>query len=116
MPSGFFVTFFDADEPQARELPPVGSLDHLVACRDQLIAERISVLQADDLGVPIDRWLEAELELQHATGEEPGGPKRQSMRVRARDGVFLRFAVFGDANEGERTAELGPFAGVVVGP
>jgi len=116
MQPGLYVTFFDADEAPARELPPVGPLDHVVVRHHQLVAERISVQQADDLGVAIDRWLEAELELQRATGEEPGGTTHREMRLSARDGVFARFAVFGDAGERDTMAELGPYAVIVVGP
>jgi hypothetical protein len=116
MESGLYVTFFNRDEAHDRELPPVGPLDHVVLRHKQLVAERATVQQAQDLGVAIDRWLEAELELQRATGEEPGGVKRQDLRVAARDGVFVRFAVFGEAREREAAPEIGPFAVVVVGP
>jgi hypothetical protein len=115
MESGLYITFFNKDEPRDRELPPVGPLDRVVLRHRQLLAERASVQQAQELGVSIDRWLEAELELQRATGEEPGGTKRPEMRLAARDGVFLRFAVFGEAHEREPIPELGPFAVVVVG-
>ena len=54
--------------------------------------------------------------MQRATGEEPGGTKRSEKRISARDGVFLRFAVFGDAHERDVVPELGPFASVVIGP
>lgn len=116
MESGLYITFFDKDEPHDRDLPPVGPLDSAVLRHHQLVAERGSVHQAEELGISIDRWLEAELELQRATGEEPGGRTRQEMRVNARDGVFLRFTVFGDARERDATPELGPFAVVTVGP
>src|SRR3982074_1797822 len=98
MESGLHITFFDKGETHDRELPPVGPLDRVVLRQRQLIAERGSVQQAQDAGVSIDRWLEAELEFQRATGEEPGGTKRLETRVTAPGGVFLRFAVFGDAN------------------
>src|SRR4029077_11098229 len=79
-------------------------------------AERTSVWQAPDMSVAIDRFLEAELELQRATGEEPGGTRRPAMRFTARDGVFVRFVVFGDAPEPEGLPEFGPFQVVIVGP
>jgi hypothetical protein len=116
MESGLYITFFNKDEPHDSELPPVGPLDRMVLRHRQLVAERSAVHQADELGIAIDRWLEAELELQRATGEEPGGAKRSEMRVNARDGVFLRFTVFGDARERDAVPELGPFAVVTVGP
>jgi hypothetical protein len=116
MESGLYVTFFDRDEAHDRELPPVGPLDRVVLRHKQLVAERGSVQQAQELGVAIDRWLEAELELQRATGEEPGGTKRPDLRIAARDGVFVRFAVFGEARERDVVPEAGPFAVVVVGP
>ena len=111
-----YVTFFNVDEPSNRELPPVGPLYDLVIRHRTLVAERRAVMQAQELGVGIDRWLEAELEMQRATGEEPGGTKRSEKRVSARDGVFVRFAIFGQSNESPITSELGPFASVVVGP
>jgi hypothetical protein len=84
--------------------------------RGVLVAERRTVQQADGVNVAIDRWLEAELEMQRATGEEPGGPKRGEVRIAARDGVFMRFGVFGETREHDFVPELGPFAVVVVGP
>src|SRR5438132_12234725 len=116
MESGIYVTFFNRDEAHDRELPPVGPLDRVVLRHKQLVAERGMVQQAQELGVAIDRWLEAELELQRATGEEPGGTKRPDLRIAARDGVFVRFAVFGEARERDAVPETGPFAVVVVGP
>jgi hypothetical protein len=116
MESGLYVTFFNRDEAHDRELPPVGPLDHVVLRHKQLVAERSTVQQAQELGVAIDRWLESELELQRATGEEPGGTTRPDLRIAARDGVFIRFAVFGEARERDVVPEAGPFAVVVVGP
>ena len=115
MEPGLYVTFFSSDEPASRELPAVGPLYNVVLRHKSLVAERRTVMQAQELGVAIDRWLEAELEMQRATGEEPGGPKRSERRISARDGVFLRFAVFGDAHERDVVPELGPFASVVIG-
>lgn len=115
MEAGLFVTFFEPGEAFERELPPVGPLVHLVAREHQLVGERSAVHQAPDMNIAIDRWLEAELELQRALGEEPGGTKRSGLRVSARDGVFVRFAVFGDEHEQDIAPEVGPFAVVVVG-
>jgi hypothetical protein len=115
MESGLYITFFETGEPFERELPPVGPLDHVIVRHRQLVADRAAAHQAPDLGANIARWLEAELELQRALGEEPGGTKRSELRVAARDGVFLRFVVFGDARERDPMPELGPYAVVVVG-
>ena len=114
MEPGLYVTFFAKDEPASKELPPVGPLDNVVLRQHGLFAERRSVQQAQELGVAIDRWLEAELEFQRATGEEPGGAKRHERRFSSSDGVYVRFAVFGDAREHDLVPELGPFAVVVV--
>lgn len=111
---GVYVTFFTEGESFERELPPVGPLDHVVVRHKQLVADRKSVHQAEDTGVPIDRWLEAELELQRAMGVEPGGARRQDLRITAPDGVLLRFAAFGDPREPSPVPELGPFAVVTV--
>jgi len=116
MDSGLYITFFNRDEPHDRELPAVGPLDQVVLRHRQLVAERDAVQHSQDPVVSIDRWLEAELELQRATGEEPGGTKRSDIRVTAPDGVFVRFAVFGEARERDPMSEVGPFAIVVVGP
>lgn len=115
MESGIYVTFFDAGEPPERELPPVGPLERVVLRHRELVAERRAVTEAPDMGVDVARWLEAEIELQRATGEEPGGPRRAEMRILARDGVYVRFAVFGDVRERDSIAELGPYAVVVIG-
>ncbi|MEP7003339.1 MAG: hypothetical protein ABI888_02260 [Chloroflexota bacterium] len=116
MEPGLYIRFFSSRESADRELPAVGPLYNVVLRQTVLIAERRTVQQAQELGVSIDRWLEAELEMQRATGEESGGTKRISKRISARDGVLLRFAVFGDAREPDTSAELGPFASVVIGP
>ncbi|HUQ41166.1 MAG TPA: hypothetical protein VM052_01565 [Candidatus Limnocylindrales bacterium] len=110
------MRFFSSDEPADRELPPVGPLDNVVLRRSMLVAERRLVHQAQELGVAIDRWLEAELEMQRATGEEPGGNKRDHFRFTAIDGVYVRFTVFGHGEERDSLPELGPFTSVVVTP
>jgi hypothetical protein len=116
MEPGLFVTFFDDNEPRDRDLPPVGPLEHVVVRPGpQLIFDRTTVHQAD-AGVPIDRWFEAELELQRASGAEPGGTRRSQMRFASRDGIYLRFVSYGDAQETNRLAELGPFSTVVLRP
>lgn len=115
MESGVYISFFDPGGAPARELPPVGPLEHVVVRHRELVVERRPVTEAPELGTDIARWLEAELELQRATGEEPGAPTRSEMRIVARDGVYVRFAVFGDPRERDLVPELGPFAVVVIG-
>lgn len=112
MDAGLYITFFESGEPFDKELPPVGPLDRVVIQRTRLIADRRALAHPPDADADIAKWLEAELEYQRATGHEPGGPKRTAVRVTARDGVFVRFAVFDD--EREPLAELGPLAVVVV--
>lgn len=117
MEPGLFVTFVDPDEARDRELPPVGPLDRVVLRHGpQLIAERVAAHHVDETGVSVDRWFEAELELLRATGEESGGVRRTQMRFTSRDGLYLRFVSYGDAQERHRLAELGPFTSVVVRP
>ena len=115
METGLYITFFETGEPFDRELPPVGPLEHVVVRHKQLVAQRRASGQAPDMGGDIARWLEAEIEFQRATGDEPGGPKRTEMRFAARDGVLVRFAVFGDVKERDVVPEAGPFAVVVIG-
>ena len=114
MDTGLYITFFETGEPFDRELPPVGPLDHVVVRHKQLVAQRRQSGQAE-MGGDIARWLEAEIEFQRATGDEPGGTKRTELRFAARDGVLLRFTVFGDTRERDPLPELGPFAVVVIG-
>ena len=115
MASGVYLTFFETGEPFERELPPVGPFDHVVVRHRQLVAERGMAEHAPEVGADIARWLEAELELQRALGVEPGGAKRAELRVTAPDGVYLRFAVYGETRERDLAPELGPYAVVVVG-
>src|SRR5436309_14292004 len=98
MQTGLFVTFFDPREPRDRELPPVGPLDHVVLRHGpQLIVERSGVHHGDETGVSVERWFEAELELERATGAEPGGVRRPSMRFSSRVGLLLRSVCYCDA-------------------
>ncbi len=114
-PPGLHLTFFDDGESFDQEPPPVGPLDDVVVRHRQVIAERRSLHQPEELGVPIGRWLEAELELQRATGQEPGGLRRANIRVSAPEGVYLRFVSFADPRELYPAPELGPFAVVAIG-
>lgn len=116
MEPGLYVTFFRTGEPRAAELPPVGPLEHLVLREGVLIATRKEVLQVDEsIEANASRWIEAELELQRAMGNEPGGAVRPHLRIAARDGVYLRFASFGEFAEPNPAPELGPYAVVTVG-
>lgn len=112
---GIYITFFNEGEAFDHELPPVGPLVHVVLRHKDLVAERPVVQQPEDLALSIDRWLEAELEYQRATGEEPGGQRRTNMRVSAPDGVYVRFATFGDERETGQMPEIGPFAVIFIG-
>lgn len=111
---GVYVTFFNEGEPSDRGLPPVGPLVGVVARHKALVAERKTLQQVPDAHVSLDRWLEAEIEFQRATGAEPGGLRRTSLRVTAPEGVYLRFATFGEPHEVAPIGELGPFAVVNV--
>lgn len=112
MEPGLYLTFFTAGEPYEEELPEVGPFDNLVVRQGSLVADRRSVSHPGDIGGR--RWLEAELELQRALGNEPGGLRRPDLRIASPQGVYLRFASFGNATDGEPVPELGPYAVVVV--
>ena len=113
MEPGLYVTFFNEGERFDDELPPVGPLEHLVVRDRLLIADRKDSHHADFFGD--SRGVEAEYELQRATGAEPGGVRRTDLRVVAPQGVYLRFVSFGHAAEHDPVPELGPYAIVVVG-
>jgi hypothetical protein len=114
MDTGLYLTFSDPTDTPATELPPVGPLDHVVMSHDVMLAERRVIVQASEIGVAISRWLEAELEMQRATGNEPGGTRRRGRRLVARDGVYLRFVDLARATEPDTLPEFGPFAVVRV--
>jgi len=111
---GLYVTFFTQGTSFENDLPPVGPLEHLVILDRRIVADRKSVHHTDGLGGG-NRWIQAELELQRAMGNEPGGARHPDIRVGAPGGVYLRFASFGDAPEPNAVPELGPFAIVVLG-
>jgi hypothetical protein len=114
---GLYVTFFKEGESRDSELPPVGPLEHVVYREGGLLADRKSVHQVDDSDrMSGSRWIEAELELERAIGNEPGGARRPHLRVSAREGVYLRFASFGQSAENNPAPELGPYAVVTIGP
>ena len=116
MEPGLYLTFFKDGEPRDFELPPVGPLEHVVYREGGIVAERKSVHQVDGSGLTGGRWIEAELELQRAIGNEPGGRRKPHLRVAAREGVYLRFASFGESVDPSPAPELGPFAVVTIGP
>jgi hypothetical protein len=114
---GLYVTFFKEGESRDSELPPVGPLEHVVYREGGLVADRKAVHQVDDSErTSGSRWIEAELELERAIGNEPGGARRPHLRVSAREGVYLRFASFGESAEHNPAPELGPYAVVTIGP
>jgi hypothetical protein len=110
---GLYLTFFNPGERPDQELPPVGPLEHVVLHGRTLVAERKGGEQADAFVGGI-RWIEAELELRRATGQEPGGTTRQELRISAPEGVYLRFVTF-KGEEPDTAPELGPYAVVVIG-
>ncbi|MDQ2913563.1 MAG: hypothetical protein M3T56_09930 [Chloroflexota bacterium] len=117
MEPGLYVTFFKEGESREGELPPVGPLEHVVLRDGVLVADRKSVHHVDiSEHANAGRWIDAELELQRAMGVEPGGARRPHLRFAAREGVYLRFASFGESAENNPARELGPYAVVTVGP
>src|SRR5712691_7399013 len=113
MEPGLYLTFFTDGEAFDRELPPVGPLEHVVIREHLIVADREALNQSAEVAGG-SRWIEAELELQRAMGSEPGGARRPHLRIAAREGVYLRFASFGDSDEQRPLSELGPFAMVVL--
>ncbi len=111
---GVFITFFD-DVPGAEDLPALGPIHDLVVRQTGIIAERALAQPGDHIG-DVARWLEAELEFQRATGNEPGGPRRRALEVRAPAGLFIRFGSYGDPRERDAVPDLGPFATVSIRP
>jgi len=110
---GLYLTFFTEGEAFDKELPPVGPLEHVVVRDRLLVADRKDGQHAGafDGG---SRHIDAEYEFQRATGNEPGGARRSSLRVVAPEGVYLRFVSFGSEAEHDPIPELGPYAVVVI--
>jgi len=110
---GLYLTFFTEGEAFEKELPPVGPLEHVVVRDRLLVADRKDGQHAGafDGG---SRHIDAEYEFQRATGNEPGGARRSSLRVVAPEGVYLRFVSFGSEAEHDPIPELGPYAVVVI--
>lgn len=112
---GVYLQFFDEDEPPERELPPLGPFELLIVRHNRIIGDREAV-EHDMLGVgSVERWLEAELELRRALGDEPGGVRRSHMRIRAPHGdIIVRFYDYA-GDEAPKVPELGPFYSLTIG-
>ena len=79
MEPGLYVTFFTQGTSFENDLPPVGPLEHLVIVDRRIVADRKSVHHTDRSGGG-NRWIQAELELQRAMGNEPGGARHPDGR------------------------------------
>jgi hypothetical protein len=112
---GVYLQFFDEGEASDRALPLLGPFELLIVRHNRLIGDREAVSH-DTLGVgSVERWLEAELELRRALGDEPGGVRRSHMRFRAPLGdIIVRFYDYA-GDEAPKVPELGPFYSLVVG-
>ena len=112
---GVYLQFFDEGESPDRELPPLGPFELLIVRHNRIIGDREAV-EHDMLGVgSVERWLEAELELRRALGDEPGGVRRSHMRIRApRGDIIVRFYDYA-GDEAPKVPELGPFYALVIG-
>jgi hypothetical protein len=115
--TGIYVEFFDEGEPADKQLPPLGPFELLVVRHNQIIGDREQVEHdiQDMMGVgSVERWLEAELELRRALGDEPGGVHRGHMRIRApRGDIIVRFYDYA-GDEPPKVPELGPFYSLTV--
>jgi hypothetical protein len=116
--TGVYVEFFDEGEPADKQLPPLGPFELLIVRHNQIIGGREHVEHdiQDMMGVgSVERWLEAELELRRALGDEPGGVHRGHMRIRApRGDIIVRFYDYA-GDEPPKVPELGPFYSLTVG-
>ena len=106
---GVYLQFFDEGEAADRELPPLGPFELLIIRHNRIIGDRENV-EHDALGAgSVERWLEAELELRRALGDEPGGVRRGHMRIRAPRGeIIVRFYDY-TGDESPKVPDLGPF-------
>jgi len=113
--TGVYLQFFDEGESFDAELPPIGPFELLIIRHNRIIGDREHI-DHDMLGAgSVERWLEAELELRRALGDEPGGVKRAHMRIRApRGDIIVRFYDYG-GDEPPKVPELGPFYTITVG-
>ena len=113
--AGVYLQFFDEGESMDRELPPLGPFELLIIRHNRIIGDREQV-EHDSMGLgAVERWLEAELELRRALGDEPGGVRRSHMRIRApRGDIIVRFYDYG-GDEPPKVPELGPFYVLTIG-
>src|SRR5256885_3785104 len=113
--TGVYLQFFDENESLDRELPPLGPFELLIIRHNRIIGDREQV-EHDTLGVgSVEGWLEAELELRRALGDEPGGARRSHMRIRApRGDIIVRFYDYA-GDEPPKVPELGPFYSLTIG-
>src|SRR6266542_5290472 len=113
--TGVYLQFFDEGEPIEKELPPLGPFELLIIRHNRIIGVREQI-EHDLMGLgSVERWLEAELELRRALGDEPGGVRRSHMRIRApRGDIIVRFYDYA-GDEAPRVPELGPFYALTVG-
>jgi hypothetical protein len=113
--AGVYLQFFDEGESIDRELPPLGPFELLIIRHNRIIGDREQV-EHDAMGLgAVERWLEAELELRRALGDEPGGIRRSHMRIRApRGDIIVRFYDYG-GDEPPKVPELGPFYSLTIG-
>src|SRR6266566_4745909 len=113
--TGVYLQFFDEGESFDAELPPIGPFELLIVRHNRIIGDREHI-EHDMLGAgSVERWLEAELELRRALGDEPGGVKRAQLRIRApRGDIIVRFYDYA-GDEAPKVPELGPFYAITVG-
>jgi len=113
--TGVYVQFFDQDESTQKELPPLGPFEALIIRHNQIIGDREHIEHDMMSHGSVERWLEAELELRRALGDEPGGQRRSHLRIRApRGDIIVRFYDYA-GDEAPKVPELGPFYSLTVG-
>src|SRR5437588_3471989 len=113
--TGVYLQFYDEGESVEHELPPLGPFELLIIRHNRIIGDREQVEQ-DMMGLgSVERWLEAELELRRALGDEPGGVRRSHLRIRApRGDLIVRFYDYA-GDEPPKVPELGPFYTLTIG-
>lgn len=113
--SGVYLTFYDEDEPREKELPALGPFETLVIRHNRILGSREDIEHDEAATGSVERWLEAEIELRRALGEEPGGIRRSHMRIRAPHGdILVRFFDY-SGDQPPEVPELGPFYSLSVG-